>query len=458
MKLILLSGGSGKRLWPLSNDSRSKQFLKVLRNQNQQLESMLQRVWSQLKSAGLDGSIYVATSKSQSEIIQSQLDSSVRLIVEPERRDTFPAIALACIYLHSVVKAGANEMVCVLPVDSYTENHFYSRLKELEQLSAESDYEMILIGVKPDHPSEKYGYIVPDEEIGMGSCKRVKMFVEKPQKHRAQTLMMEENALWNCGIFAFKLGYMVSLLQDRGIPVQYEKLRSAYDTLPKTSFDYEIVEKADKLAVYPYSGSWKDLGSWETLTEELDTSLLGKGTISESCRNTHVINELDIPVKVISLSNIVIAASPDGILVSDKSASSKIKDLINETDQRLMYEERRWGSYRVLDYANDRSGNERLTKKIIVHAGKNPSYQIHHSRKEVWTILSGKGIFAINDQLIHVSAGDVLQIPPGAGHSMKAMTELEMIEVQLGSELVEDDTIRLFLSWDEIERYCSGRG
>lgn len=457
MKLILLSGGSGKRLWPLSNDSRSKQFLKVLRNQNQQLESMLQRVWSQLKLAGLDGSIYVATSKSQSEIIQSQLDSSVRLIVEPERRDTFPAIALACTYLHSVVKAGANEMVCVLPVDSYTENHFYSRLKELEQLSAESDYEMILVGVKPIHPSEKYGYIVPDGEIGMGSCKRVKMFVEKPQKQRAQTLM-EENALWNCGIFAFKLGYMVSLLQDRGFPVQYEKLRSAYDTLPKTSFDYEIVEKARKLAVYPYNGSWKDLGTWETLTEELDTSLQGKGTISELCRNTHVINELDIPVKVIDLSNIVVAASPDGILVADKSASRKIKDLMNDTDQRLMYEERRWGWYRVLDYTNDRSGNERLTKKIIVHAGKNPSYQIHHKRKEVWMILSGEGIFAMNDQLIHVSAGDVLQIPAGTGHSMKATTDLEMIEVQLGSELVEEDIIRCFLSWDEIERYCTGRG
>jgi mannose-1-phosphate guanylyltransferase len=418
---------------------------------------MLQRVWSQLKSAGLAESIYVATSKSQSEIIQSQLDSSVRLIVEPERRDTFPAVALACTYLHSVVKAGADEIVCVLPVDSYTENHFYSRLKELEQLSAESDYEMILVGVKPDYPSEKYGYIVPDEGIGMGSCKGVKMFVEKPKKRQAKTLL-EESALWNCGIFAFKLGYMVSLLQDRGIPVQYEKLRSAYDTLPKTSFDYEIVEKALKLAVYPYNGSWKDLGTWETLTEELDTSLLGKGTISESCRNTHVVNELDIPVKVIGLSDIVVAASPDGILVADKSASGKIKDLMNDTDQRLMYEERRWGWYRVLDYANDRSGNERLTKKIIVHAGKNPSYQIHLNRKEVWTILSGEGIFAMNDQLIRVSAGDVLQIPPGAGHSMKAMTELEIIEVQLGSVLVEEDTIRLFLSWDEIERNCSGRG
>jgi mannose-1-phosphate guanylyltransferase len=161
---------------------------------------------------------------------------------------------------------------------------------------------------------------------------------------------------------------------------------------------------------------------------------------------------------VIGLSDIVVAASPDGILVADKSASGKIKDLMNDTDQRLMYEERRWGWYRVLDYANDRSGNERLTKKIIVHAGKNPSYQIHHNRKEVWTILAGEGIFALNDQFIRVSAGDVLQIPPGAGHSMKAMTELEIIEVQLGSVLVEEDTIRLFLSWDEIERNCSGRG
>ncbi|KRF18683.1 sugar phosphate nucleotidyltransferase [Paenibacillus sp. Soil787] len=457
MKLILLSGGSGKRLWPLSNESRSKQFLKVLRNQNLQMESMMQRVWSQLKSADLTGSVYVATSKSQSEIIQSQLDSSIRLIVEPERRDTFPAIALACTYLHSVVKTDANETVCILPVDPYVENQFFSVLKELETMQALSDCEILLIGVKPDHPSEKYGYIVPDEGSSKGPCMRVNRFIEKPGKHRAQ-MLMEENALWNCGIFAFKLGYMVSLLQHRGIPVQYEKLRSAYSTLPKTSFDYEIVEKTSKLAVYPYNGSWKDLGSWETLTEELDTSVLGKGTLSESCRNTHVINELDIPIKVIGLSNIVVAASPDGILVADKSASTKIKELMDDDDQRLMYEERRWGWYRVLDYAHDLGGNERLTKKIIVHAGKNPSYQIHYKRKEVWMILSGEGLFALNNRLNRVSAGDVLQIPAGAGHSIKATTNLEMIEVQLGSELVEEDTIRLFMTWDQIEEYCLGRG
>jgi mannose-1-phosphate guanylyltransferase len=459
MRLILLSGGSGKRLWPLSNDSRSKQFLKVLRNERQQLESMLQRVWRQLQTSGFGESIYIATGKAQSEIIQSQLDAPVRLIVEPERRDTFPAIALACSYLHAVVRADANETVCVLPVDSYTENRFYARLKELEQMNREADCDILLVGVKPDHPSEKYGYIVPGEGEHMspgGEWRRVRSFVEKPRKQLAQTLL-EQGALWNCGVFAFRLGYLLSELRLRDIPVQYEQLCAAYPTLPKTSFDYEIVERAGRLAVFPYDGGWKDLGSWETLTEELEANVLGKGTISDGCSNTHIINELDIPVKIMDVPGIVVAASADGILVTDKAASAKIKELADDTDRRMMYEERRWGWYRVLDYARDRAGNERLTKKIIIHAGRNPSYQLHRKRKEVWTVLSGQGIFALGDRLIGVGAGDVLQIPAGAGHSIKATTELEMIEVQLGGTLTEEDTARLFLSWDDIERHCHRR-
>jgi mannose-1-phosphate guanylyltransferase len=459
MKLILLSGGSGKRLWPLSNDSRSKQFLKVLRTERHQLESMLQRVWRQLQTAGFGESIYVATGNAQSEIIQSQLDSSVRLIVEPERRDTFPAIALACSYLHSVVCADANETVCVLPVDSYTELRFYTQLKELERMNRQADCDMLLVGVKPAYPSEKYGYIVPDggkQKPPGGEWRSVRSFVEKPNRLLAQELL-EQGALWNCGVFAFRLGYLLSELRLRDIPVQYEKLRASYPTLPKTSFDYEIVERAGRLAVFPYDGRWKDLGSWQTLTEELEAHVVGKGTISEGCSNTHIINELDIPVKIMDVSDIVVAASADGILVTDKASSAKIKELADDTDRRLMYEERRWGWYRVLDYARDRAGNERLTKKIIIHAGRNPSYQLHRKRKEVWTILSGQGIFAFNDRLIGIGAGDVLQIPAGAGHSIKATTELEMIEVQLGGQLTEDDTARLFMSWEEIERQCHRR-
>jgi mannose-1-phosphate guanylyltransferase len=208
---------------------------------------------------------------------------------------------------------------------------FFEHIKQLEGIVNESGANIVLMGVTPSYPSEKYGYIVPepaaDEESTASSHLRVSRFVEKPKEDDAKKLI-EQHALWNCGVFAFKLGFMLSALEKRGLPVEYEDMIRLYSTLPKNSFDHEIVEKAGHLIVSPYSGSWKDIGTWKTLTEELEP-LIGKGVISENSENTHVINELDIPVAVMDVSNIIVAVSEHGILVSDKAASSKIKELFN---------------------------------------------------------------------------------------------------------------------------------
>ncbi|MEB2274169.1 cupin domain-containing protein [Bacillus sp. ILBB4] len=452
MKTILLSGGSGKRLWPLSNDARSKQFLKVLEDDNQELQSMVQRVWKQLENVGLADSAVLATSKSQVDMIHSQLDNKADLIVEPCRRDTFPAIALAATYLYSVQATGLDEVVAVLPVDPYVENRFFNRVKDLENAVHGSDAQLALIGVKPTYPSAKYGYIVPANSENTNDYLPVNRFTEKPSEDKAATLI-DEGALWNCGVFAFKLGYVISILEEKGLPTQYDELLKQYEGLPKISFDYEVVEKAEEIVVLPYDGYWKDLGTWNTLTEEMATSQIGKGVISEDSKNIHLINELDIPVTVLGASNLVVASSPDGILVSDKEASPRIKELVGEFDNRPMYEERRWGWYRVLDYTKFEQGKEVLTKRIGVDAGKNLSYQLHDYRDEVWTIIKGEGEFILNDKLITVKPGDVLQIKSGDKHAIKASTDLEIIEVQTGSQLIEEDIVRLFMTWEEITEH-----
>lgn len=449
MKLVLLSGGSGKRLWPLSNDTRSKQFLKVLESVNGEKQSMVQRVWSQLEAVNLSDSAIIATSKMQRDMIHSQVGSDVSLVIEPERRDTFPAIALAASYLYSVECVSEDEVIAVLPVDPYVDNSFFERVKDLEQVMKDSNADLALIGVKPTYPSSKYGYIVPNEHVDGTSYFSVGHFTEKPSEEKAETLI-ENHALWNCGVFAFKLGYLVNILEEKGLPLHFDELNKQYSSLPKISFDYEVVEKANHIVALPYEGYWKDLGTWNTLTEEMATSQIGKGVVSDDTANTHLINELDIPVTVLGVKDIVVAASPDGILVSDKASSPKIKELINDINQPPMYEERIWGWSRVLDYATYDNGQEMVTKRICIHEGKNSSYHYHNLRDEVWTIVKGEGELALDDTITRVKAGDIIHLPAGKKHGIKAVKDLEFIEVQTGFGISDEDFTRLYFEWEEV--------
>lgn len=446
MKLILLSGGSGKRLWPLSNDTRSKQFLKVLDSKKDQKVSMVQRVWGQLKEVGLARDAAIATSKIQREMIHSQIGLDVPIITEPERRDTFPAIALAASYLNSN-EVSEDEIVVVLPVDPYVEDDFFNRVKDLEKVIEETNADLALIGVKPTYPSSKYGYIVPSKALG--NHLMVSHFEEKPTEEKAVTLI-EKNALWNCGVFAFKLGYLLDILREKNLSLEYEVLNAEYGNLPKISFDYEVVEKAQNIVALPYDGYWKDLGTWNTLTDEMSTTQVGKGVISEDSLNTHLINELDIPITVLGVKNLVVAASPDGILVSDKASSPKIKDLIKDFDQPPMYEERIWGWSRTLDYSKYDNGEEMVTKRICIHEGKNLSYHYHNLRDEVWTIVKGDGELILGNTITRVKSGDVVHLPAGKKHGVHAISELEFIEVQTGSGISEEDVHRIAYDWEDI--------
>lgn len=446
--LVLLSGGSGTRLWPLSNSARSKQFLKVLRDADGNHVSMVQRVVEQIRAVDADFDIIIATSANQENSIRAQVDGDYSLVLEPERRDTAPAIMLACEFLKSEKGVSDDEVVVVLPIDSYVENAYFEKLVEVAKAVENNFADIVLLGVQPTYPSEKYGYIVP--VTPEGSPRKVERFTEKPDSAIAAQLI-ERGALWNNCVFGFKLGYIMDVLAQYGDYANFEDLCNRYAELPKNSFDYEVVEKADSIGVVPYAGSWKDLGTWNTLTDEMAEKTSGRVVLDEkTCENVHVINETGFPMVVAGLKDSVVVATPDGILVSGKEASAAIKSQVNEAaETRPMYEQRRWGEYRVIDSSVFPDGAKALSKELIIRDGRQLSYQRHNHRSEVWTVVSGTGEVVLDDLVQQVRAGSVINIKKHMMHAGRALgSDLHIIEVQLGDELIEEDIERLGDFWN----------
>ena len=446
MQIILLSGGSGKRLWPLSNNARSKQFLPLLQSPDGNVESMVQRVVRQIGESRLSGTITIATNSAQHDIIINQLGDNVDTVTEPERRDTFPAIALASGYLSMAKGCSADEVVVIMPCDPYTETEYFDVIADMVAAVENDAADLVLMGITPTYPSTKFGYVVPVSEDSGKNILRVKRFTEKPDVQRAEELLAQ-NAFWNGGVFAFRLGYMVNILEKYISAASFEELRSRYGELPKISFDYEVAEKAESVAVLPFNGKWKDLGTWNSLTEELTSNAIGNVVIGENAPNTHVVNELGMPVFCNGVSDVVVAASPDGILVCGKEYSENIKNYVDNLSPRPMYEERRWGSYRVLDTTTYNDGYMSLTKVLQLKSGRYISYQLHNHREEMWTIVDGEGVVVIDGAIRNVARGDVVAIKKGQKHAIKALTDLQIVEVQMGDSLVEEDILRFEWDW-----------
>ena len=438
MNLVLLSGGSGQRLWPLSNDIRSKQFIKIFHREDGELESMVQRVYRQIKAVDTDATVTIATSKSQVSAIHNQLGEEVGISVEPCRRDTFPAIALAAAYLKDVQGVGEEESVVVCPVDPYVENDYFEALKALGDRAAVSNANLVLMGIEPTYPSEKYGYIIP---IGKEQVSKVSMFKEKPTQEVAKDYIAK-GALWNGGVFAFKLGYVLNRAHELIDFVDYEDLFNKYDTLNKISFDYAVVEHEPEIEVMRFAGTWKDLGTWNTLTEAMDSHVVGEAMFNEKCENVHVVNELDVPILCMGLKDVVVSASPEGILVSDKEQSSYIKPFVNMLDHRVMFAEKSWGSFKVIDI-----DSASMTIKVTLNAGHRMNYHSHQHRDEVWTVIAGEGKTVVDGMEQNVKAGDVITMSAGCRHTIIAETELKLIEVQLGEDIDVHDKKKFALEY-----------
>ena len=427
MHIILLSGGSGKRLWPLSNDVRSKQFIKIFKGpEGTGYESMVQRVYRQIKRVDPDATVTIATSKSQVSAIHNQLGDGVGISVEPCRRDTFPAIALATAYLHDVQGVGREEPVVVCPVDPYVEDSYYAAIHRLSDEAERGTARLVLMGIAPDSPSDRYGYILPktQEEVS-----KVESFKEKPDTATAAKYIAQ-GGLWNGGVFAYKLGYVLDRAHELIDFIDYADLFAKYDTLKKISFDYAVVEHETDIAVLRYRGTWRDLGTWHSLTEAMEENTVGRVKLAEDCANVHAVNELGIPILAVGLKDVVISASPDGILVSDKDRSSGIKSYVEDLGQQIMYAEKSWGDFRVLDVAE-----ESMTVKVTLKPGHRMNYHSHERRDEVWTVIAGHGRTIVDGMEQPVRAGDVITMAAGCKHTVIAESELQLIEVQLGREI-----------------------
>lgn len=430
MNIILLSGGSGKRLWPLSNDIRSKQFIKIFKRADGRYESMVQRVYRQIKEVDSGSTVIVATSKTQVSAIHNQLGEDVGVSVEPCRRDTFPAIALATAYLVDVMQVDPSESVVVCPVDPYVDDSYFQALKELSLQVEKNEANLVLMGIEPTYPSEKYGYIIPESTDHTAS---VRTFKEKPSSHVAEQYI-SQGALWNGGVFAYKLGYVLDKARELIGFSDYRNLLENYETLERISFDYAVVEHEPRIQVVRFAGTWKDLGTWNTLTESMSENVVGKGEFNDQCSGVHIINEMDVPVLAMGLHDVVISASPEGILVSDKEQSSYIKPFVDRFEQQIMFAEKSWGSFKVIDVES-----ASLTIKVTLNPGHSMNYHSHKNRDEVWVVISGKGKTIVDGVSRNIKTGDVVSMRAGSRHTVFADTELKLIEVQLGEGISVHD-------------------
>ncbi|MEG1905833.1 MAG: sugar phosphate nucleotidyltransferase [Gordonibacter sp.] len=447
--VILLSGGSGSRLWPLSNDARSKQFLKVLRDEKGNPQSMIQRVFQQVQAMLPDAPIIIAASKNQVPSIQLQLKGSYSLAIEPERRDTAPAIMLACSLISELPTACDQDIVVALPIDAYVDEDFFDALRMLDTATQSNQADLLLLGAKPTHPSEKYGYIVPETSPLNNFIFPVKRFKEKPSESAARKLI-EQGALWNCGIFAFRLGYLRCLTARYLKNTSFQSVYDSYQKLPQKSFDYEIVENSTSTAVMPFAGLWKDLGTWNTLTEKMRDKASGNAAFDPTCTNTHIINELNQPLLALGIQNAVIVATQDGILVADKEHSTQMKShLASLPKTRPMCEKRHWGEYKVIDSASYADKTCCLTKALRLAPGKQISHQRHAYRDEIWTVANGSVDLVVNGIETTLRKGDAASIKAGQKHAARSSEGAEIIEVQLGSSLVEDDIERFGFWWPQ---------
>lgn len=386
----------------------------------------MQRVYRQIKKVDTNATVTIATSKTQVSSIHNQLGEDVGISVEPCRRDTFPAIALATAYLVDVMHVDPSESVVVCPVDPYVEDSYFEALKELSNQADKGEANLVLMGIEPIYPSEKYGYIIPEnvDHVAM-----VQTFKEKPTADVAEQYIAQ-GALWNGGVFAYKLGYVMNKAHELMDFTDYADLFAKYDTLKKISFDYAVVEHEPKIQVIRFAGTWKDLYTWNTLTEAMEEAVIGKGEMNDTCTGVSIINEMDVPVLAMGLHDVVISASPEGILVSDKEQSSYIQPFVEKFEQQIMFAEKSWGSFRVID-VEKRS----LIIKVILNPGHRINYHSHRNRDEVCVVISGTGRTIVDGMEQIVKTGDIVSMPAGCRHMIVADTELKLIEVQLGEDI-----------------------
>ncbi|MCM1118661.1 MAG: sugar phosphate nucleotidyltransferase [bacterium] len=428
MQIVLLAGGSGKRLWPLSNSLRSKQFLYTGYSSGGNSGTMISRVFQQVKKACPDSGILIATNEKSVAMLETIVEDT-DFCIEPEQKDTFPAICLALAYLKEKKKVAESEVVVLCPVDVDAELRFFETFRELERLIRDGAH-LALIAVQPDHPSNQFAYMLPEDKSRCSPCY---WYREKPEIKDAEEYI-EQGALWSGGVYAFELGYMLHRVKQIAKFEDYCDLYRNYHVMEKRSFACTVAEKEQNVWLIRYNGQWADRGNWFTFSEAGGWESSEYNIVSENSKNVRVINELNMPILCMGCDNIVIAASAGGILVSDLKKCTDIKPYVDTLTEKVMFAERTWGNFLILDVQKNS-----LTIKITLRKGHRMNYHSHDHRSEIWTIVSGKGTTIVDGESREVTVGDVIKLPIGCKHTVYATTDLHLVEVQLGEDISSAD-------------------
>lgn len=454
MKSIILAGGSGSRLWPLSREEYPKQLLSFDKEQ-----SLLQKTFNRLCTFSKPADIVTVTNIKHYSNIKLQLnkiDSSNVVIGEPFGRNTAPAIASTLQYF--IQQGCEDDVVLIVPSDHLIKDiDGFNKTVELGKKLAEQGY-IVTFGIKPTYPETGYGYIKTEKALSVGY--KVEKFVEKPNFETAKKYLDSGNYYWNGGIFMGKISTFLNEFKKYAsdIYMHLGKLDfsnstqinfSVYEKMPSISIDYAIMEKSDKIALVELQSDWNDLGSWQSIfnvkeKDENGNVLTGK-VVVDNVKNSFIYSQKEV-VAVSSLENIILVETEDAIMACKLDESQNVKKLYEklkakESDTIKLHKTvfRPWGYYTCMN-----SGDGYLTKTICVMPKHKLSVQSHNHRSEHWVVLEGTALVLKDGKEYNVYAGDSIDIPLGAKHSLQNPydKELKIIEIQKGDYISENDIIR----------------
>ncbi|CAN5303180.1 mannose-1-phosphate guanylyltransferase/mannose-6-phosphate isomerase [soil metagenome] len=455
---VILSGGSGTRLWPLSRESHPKQFLPLLGDR-----SLLQMTWLRLRGLpGMSPPLVVANEEHRflvAEQLRLVEATASALVLEPVGRNTAPAIAVAAM---RAMADGGDPVLLVLPSDHVIADEPGFRAAVLQALPAAEAGELVTFGIVPTAPETGYGYIKAAAGEGV---RPVLEFVEKPDAQTAQGYLASGDYFWNSGMFAFRASrYLEELQRTRPamVAAARESLdkatrdadflrldRDAFAACPSDSIDYAVMESTDRAAVLPIDVGWNDVGSWSALWSVVDQDGHGNAhrgdVVARDCRNTLAIGDKRL-IALIGLDDVVVVDTDDAVLVAHRDRVQEVKDVVatlkrdkrtQATWHRKVY--RPWGSYDGID-----SGERFQVKRIIVKPGASLSLQMHHHRAEHWIVVKGTARVTCGEKVFLLAENESTYIPLGSKHRLEnpGKQPLELIEVQSGSYLGEDDIVR----------------
>jgi len=455
MKSLILAGGSGTRLWPASRSDYPKQFLKI-DGVDSLLQKTLKRNLKYIKAKDifiLTNSAYYHDVKRQVGEISSEIEKNI--LLEPAKRNTGPAIALAMKYAVDKLSALHDEVLFVCPSDHVItpEESFIAYLEKIEALAKGGD--IVTLGILPNRPETGYGYIKKLQEKCFHGSHRVEQFVEKPNSVTAQKYLLSGNYLWNSGMFAFTIETLMNEIQKHASDIhdclqgKYEDVLANFSKMPDISIDYAVMEKASRVVVLPLELSWSDVGSWDNVYEILDKDEHQNAKVGQvvdiDTKNCMIVGGKRL-IATIGLEDMLVIETDDVILISKRQESQKVKQLVEKLKLQGRKEVaehittyRPWGSYTILE-----NSAEYKIKKIVVNPLQILSLQMHYHRSEHWVVVQGTAKVTIGDKQTLVHENESIYVPKTATHRVEnpGKIPLEIIEVQVGGYLGEDDIVR----------------